>query len=403
MANYQGALTSYAQSSGQNNRLVRAVDEDIAYLEPNEGPLVTILRAMEDSKRGVPQSKVEWLERDFAPRWGYANSTINSSATSLDVTDGTAFVAGMRVCAPRADSDSTAPEVFTVTSISTNTLTIVRGANATTITSGDPLRILGVSFEENAAFGTPVVSPTATKYNYTEIIRTPWSMSRTAMQSMVYGARAGDWNEEAKLKLKEHKITMNAKMIWGVRSESFTGGPTGNPIRTMNGIANMITTNVVDVGGTLSRKGLELALRKAFRYGSRVKLGVMAPVYIAAINAWANSQLRVEKADTSWGLAIDEVRTPWGILRLVNDWALETPTSGGNGFSGWGFILDPAFIGYRYLEGNGMNSDTKAMEIMPEQNLLTDGAKGEYLTEASVVLKKEQAHVRLFNATDYFD
>ena len=75
-------------------------------------------------------------------------------------------------------------------------------------------------------------------------------------------------NDEQKKKLAEHKIKMNGQALFGAASESLTGGASGFPIRTTPGIMNIITTNLLDAGGTLTDKTLETFARMSFARAS---------------------------------------------------------------------------------------------------------------------------------------
>ena len=141
-----------AQFIGQRNtaqtitetRLVRLVGDEGLLLEASEQPLITFL--LKAKKRGsIDSVRKEWFEEDFVARWGTLAEAVDGSETAIDVVDGTLFTAGDVICIPNAATSSTAPEQMRVTSVSGNTLTVVRGFAGTTAqataASGDAICI----------------------------------------------------------------------------------------------------------------------------------------------------------------------------------------------------------------------------------------------------------------------
>lgn len=382
-------------------RLVRRVDEKIAELEPNEAAVITFLMKL-GSRKAVDSPRYEWIEDDYVARWttnGTATVGASASSTTVTVTDGTLFTAGDLFVVPNAATSSTVPEVIRVTAVTSNTLTVVRGATPAAINASVALRIIGTAYEEGAT--TPVAKSTAptVKTSYTEIFRTSWNFTRTQVASRVYGAASGERMREQKKKLVEHKITMNGSFLFGTATESLTGGPNSNPIRTTMGLNSVITTNVTDAGGSLTRKTFETFSRQAFRYGSREKLLLAAPIIISAIHDWGNSFLHVGPLEKVYGVNVQRVMSGHGQWMLVRDWMLEDGVSGKNGFGGWGYSLDMDSLEYFYLSGNGQNRDTHLLEDQIKDG--RDAFVDEYLTEAGLRVTQEKRFAKLYDVTDY--
>lgn len=404
MAQLAGVRTTY-HTRDVESRLIRAVDDQIAYLEPNEAGLITLLNSVQSNRKATINPKFEWLEKDYVARWGTADSAgYNNSVTTVNVTDGTQFAVGDLVLVPKAANDSTAPEVFRVTGIATNALTVVRGVggNAASILANSPLRILGSAAEENGSKPTPKSAYSSTVYNFTQIFRTALSLSGTQMASAAYGG-VSEWEGALREKGVEHKIKLNSQFLFGKPSESMSGGASGNPIRSTGGVNNFISTNVYNAGGTLSRKGLEEFARMSFRYGKSQKVLIACPMVVSAITAWANSQMQVTMSESEFGMRVQKVRTGHGDWILVRDWMLENPSGSTYGFGGWALSLDLDNIFFRYLEANGVNRDTKLVELSMENQAGVDGKYAEYITEAGLQVKLEQTHAKMYNVTSYFD
>lgn len=403
MANFLGARTTANLTT--ETRIIRSVDEEIALLEPNEAPLITILTATERMRKGIGSTKAEYFEDQYVALWGVTDAAgYAADATTINVADGTLFAAGTLFIVPKAVNSATAPELIRVTSVSTNALTVVRGFAGTTAAiipaAATPVRICGSAFGEGAARGSAISTQKVPKYNNMQIFRTPFQASRTAMQTAAYGAAAGEWELEMRKKLVEHKRSMNSAFLFGTKGSATVGTEV---VRTCDGINTVIASNVSDGGGTLTEKVFDAFLANAFRYGSRNKIGVFSSKILQAIHYWAKDKVRITTETTSWGLELTKMVTPFGTLTIMNDWMLEHPSGSTAGYGGTGFVLDPENLSYRFLAGHAPvgSSDTKVIELLPEQNLATDGAYGEYITEACPVIKQEQTHAKIYNVTDF--
>lgn len=401
MAQLAGVRTT-AQTITET-RLVRRVDDQIAMLEGTQAdqPLITFLNMMK-RRKGIDSPRYEWFEDDYVSRWTTSTQTVNSSATSMTVADGTLFVVGDIFIAPGLATSSTAPEIVQVAAISTNTLTIVRGfagSAAAGITSGDALRIMGNAYEENAVPASAKSTAPVGKISYTQIFKTSLSHSKTQVASKAYGAPQGERAREQKKKLVEHKEKMNVAFLFGKASESNSGGPSGNPIRTTMGLNTVVSTNVTDAGGILTRKTIESFAASAFRYGSKEKIMLSCAKLISAFHEWGNSFMKVDPMEKVFGVNIQKVQTGHGVWMLMRDWMLENGIASKNGFNGFNYSVDVDSMEYFYLNGNGESRDTHLIE-----NSIRDGRDGyldEYITEGGIRIMQEKRFGKLFDVTDY--
>lgn len=401
-----------AQIIGQRNtntvvsdeRIVRQVADQIALLEPNQAPLLTMLMRLR-KRKGIKSPRYEWFEDDYCARWAsnsaaaVANTT---TSTTVTVTDGTLFTAGDIFVVPKVESSASAPELCRVTVVTGNVLTVVRdvgGAGVDTIPADGALRIIGSAFEEGGTIPSAKTTAPSKKTTYLQIFRTTCEFTKTAIATEVYGAPGGDRAREHKKKLIEHKQGMNSALLFGRASESLTGGPNSKPIRTTAGLASVIASNLTNASGTLTRKTFESFSRQAFRYGSPTKMLLCAPIIKSAINEWARDFLLVKPTDTKYGVQIQQVETAHGVWLLVNDWMLENGVAGKYGYGNMGLSVDLDWVEYLYLDNNGMNRDTHLTE-----DAVKDGADriiDEILTEGGFAVRNEKYHSRLYNVTDY--
>lgn len=404
MPNVLGQRTTYQADT--ETRIVRQVNDEIAMLEPDTAPLVTLLMRLK-KRLPVKSARWEWFEDDYVARWGAngaATVANNTNSTTITVADGTIFVAGDLFVVPKditiTGVNPGAPEIIRVTSVNVNALTVIRdvgGAGVDTIAASAPLRLIGNAYEEGGAIPTAKTTAPTKKITYTQIFRTTCEFSKTAIATQVYGAPNGDRAREHKKKLKEHKILLNSALLFGRASENMTGGPTGKPIRTTMGLLSAITSNVTDAQGSLTRKAFEAFSRQAFRYGNNTKLLLAAPIVKSAINEWARDFLMVKPGETKYGVKIQQVETAHGTWLLTNDWMLES--SGNYGFGNMAFSVDVDQLKYLYLNNNGQNRDTKITEDKVQDG--SDKIVDEILTEGGFAVMMERYHARLWNVTDY--
>ncbi len=405
MANVIGTRTT-GQSISED-RLIRVVDADIALLEPDLAPLITMLNYSTKQRRRTTSPRFEYYEDDYVARWAQNSSAAvanTTASTIVTVVDSSLFVVGDLFIVPKVVTSSAAAEICRVTAVNrtTHELTVIRNvgsAGIDTIGANAALRLIGDAHEEQEGIGTSKTTTKTKVVGYTQIFRTVVEFSKTAVASSVYGAANGDREREHAKKLKEHKQKLNGAALFGRASEALTGGASSRPIRTTDGLLSRISTNITDAGGTMTRKLFESFARQAFRYGGSEKVLLASPLVISAINQWATQFLLVEPSEKQFGLNINRVQTGHGSWLLVRDWMLEDGISGGNGFAGQAFSVDPKQIFYRYLEDNGLNRDTKLTENVVQTGI--DGFVDEIVSEVGFEIKQERYHARLFNVTDY--
>jgi len=399
-------------TASTETRLRRDVSSEMAYLYAQVTPLVTFLQQFAE-KTKVPTfaMKYEWPETDYVATWASNSATAVANfatATLITVTDSTLFVAGDLVAVPKAVGSSAQPEIFQVLSKpATNAMYVTRGVNGSsnidTIAADAALAILAPAYEEGSSRpAAKMVSPTM-KYNYIQTFRTTFGFSRQAMAVDTFNGAGGDFEREKQAKAKEHQIAINRQFLWGAASEALTGGPSGNPLRTTGGLNSVISTNVVDGGGTLTEAKFREFCRTVVNAGggSEVKYLVASPLIADALDYWATAKLHMQIKETQYGLKIREVEMGGGIFMVVTDRSLASPISGKNGMAGWAFAVDPNAIKMRVLQGNGVDGNTHYIEYGIKEQNGVDSTIGEYISDLGLQVELEKLHGKLFNVTAY--
>jgi hypothetical protein len=261
--------------------------------------------------------------------------------------------------------------------------------------TGDGLVIIGTGNPEGALLGSAIAYKPTRQYNFTQIFRTPLSLTRTARKTRLRYDDEGPYREAKREALQIHSIEMEKAFLFGEREEilSIGGGSsplditsTGQPLRLTRGFLNWlppVTTASISVNtdlavfnppGSLTEKLWDQFLEVAFRYGSREKLCFCGSGAMLVINELAKNKARIELAptDDTYGFHLMRYITPFGTLLLYNHPLMtDNPT--------WRydmFIIDPDKLVYRHLD------DTRFLRN--RQSPGEDASRDEFLTECGL-------------------
>lgn len=107
----------------QSERKVVDMRDTIAYLEPDAAPLTVVLKRAAGKTLAAHNPKFSMLEAPVQPRWDAVNNAggYSASAVAITVDNGSYFAADDLVKNPRTG------EIFKISSISSNALTVIRG------------------------------------------------------------------------------------------------------------------------------------------------------------------------------------------------------------------------------------------------------------------------------------
>lgn len=385
---------------------VRDVSEQMVLLEPDAAPLFVLTNA---AKRKQPTigPRFEWVEDTEVSLWGQSSQTVDYSsvATNILVADGTLFGVGDICAVPKAQSSSAAPEVFLVTAISTNTLTISRGvgsSGADTISATGSIRIVASAFKEDDNIGQQRYTAKTVQISYAQIFKTPVKVTHTAASTKQYGAPQGERKFQLVKALIRHRSEIEAAGLWSRASESLA---LPSSRWTTMGWLSRIATNKTDASTTATITTWNTFSETGFRYGEKQKLLLCAPKVISAVNYWSQNKLLTRVGDTVFGVKIARFEMALGEFMLANDYRLGTADvgfpSGTNSFASHAYSIDLPSVAIRYLQGGGDNliGDTKLYE-----NILPDGSTtrtDEYRSQLGWEIRHEKKHAWLFDLSAY--
>ncbi len=360
-------------------RRVRDVTPAISMLEPDSGPLLTILTRTR--KRASTDPKFEWFEDEHLPRFDLLASNLTAVASSMVVTNYKRFRAGDLV---RVNKNEV---VLVTTTPTTTTVAITRAegeVSATTATSGDQLHILSNCNEEGAAKRSLLSTIRTAKYNFTQIVRHPFGYTNTAKATKTYAG--SDMEQEASKHLVEHKKDAEYILLLGHRKEDTSGT---HPRRTSRGLDTFIATNVFGSIGSLTEKVLDDIIRQGYRYGTKNKVCFASPIVMQVIEGFAKSRLQVMAGEKTYGVTLTRYISG-GKSVFLNEHPLmmNEDTNDFTGIGGQADIVDIGDLELRYLGGRLAvhNQNIQANDV--------DAREDEYLSELGVQLEQERKHLR---------
>ena len=257
----------------------------------------------------------------------------------------------------------------------------------------DAFKIIGNMNPEGGEMPDAIALNPVKVYNYTQIFRTPLSITRTARKTKL---RTGDQYQKMKSEaLEMHSWEMELAFLWGIATENI--GDNGKPERTTKGVINFIrqyaaancddyslnpayTGQTWAVGGELWLKAM---LEQIFRYGAEEKLCLCGSGFLLGIDALAQSsgQINLQPGAKTYGMQIREWVTPFGSIYMKTHPLFSHDATTRN----MGIILEPKELEYKYIDDTsfyGENSSKSHPEGYGQRRI--DGTNEEYLTECGL-------------------
>ena len=303
---------------------VRVITDLISLIDPSDAPLVNALGGLDGASgkfrfTGGKGKVVEWLEDSLIPLSDVMDegATITSTVTTIKVTDGSLYQPGHVIMIDT--------EYLWVSSVSTNTITVTRaagGSTAATHGSIAAVTMVGMARLEGAESDTIALTDVSVGSNFTQIFHQEIKISRTQQQLSQYGisdemAYQGDKVVPSLMRLIERHLFYN---------KAASAGSATTP-RVMGGLQAFMTSNLVQ-GTSLTQAMIESAVRLAYEDGGTGPwIAPVAPVNMSKIKNFydATTVLRVDRTETTVGMNITQIETPFGTVNLVLDrWAPTT-------------------------------------------------------------------------------
>ena len=263
------------------------------------------------------------------------------------------------------------------------------------LSDSDTFKIIGNINPEGGEMPDAIALNPVKVYNYTQIFRTPLSLTRTARKTRL---RTGDQYQKAKSEaLEMHSWEMELAYLWGIRTENV--GDNGKPERTTMGVINFIrqysAANCDDYSLNPAYAGInwnaatggevwfKAMLEQIFRYGADEKLCLCGSGFLLGIDALAmtGGQINLQPAQKSYGMNIRSWITPFGTIHMKTHPLFSYDATTRN----MGLILEPKEMSYRYIDDTDFyGEDSKKTHPEGYGGRRVDGTNEEYLTECGL-------------------
>ncbi len=387
MSNLRGAINTSQFEQGIKKLDVR---DFIFQLEPEEAPFVALLNKVR--KESTKDVEFFWFEDRLVGKYTAISKTTNSvgytaAATSLVVDDADIFLPYDIVKNTRTD------EVMLVTAVNvaTNTITVRRGwgyTPAAAIQDDDPMFKLGNAQKEGWTAPESMVTTKSRLSNYIQIFSRTVELTTTANAVSTYGGNRR--NYERKKVALELKRDLESQLLFG---EPKLDTSEGEPRYQTGGLLYFLkkggSPNLNGNGKRMNKTAFDMFLRDAFTYGSSEKILIASPMIIGQINSFAEPYLKTDDGvKKSWGIRFQTYVNAFGTLQLISSRQFV------GAYSGWGIVIDPKEIVYRYLEGLDFKLSTDIQP--PNTHKLLDEYHGQCGLEVHLAPK----HAYIYNVTD---
>jgi hypothetical protein len=392
--------------------------ETILFLYPNgSAPLTAILSKMKSEK--TDDAEFNWwtkmLPTQRAAITGvWTNTALNSAYTSGGVVGTTLYIQMAEADADqfrighqvllRDASDFSVDVNVKVTAVTkagaASYLTVKlleaddNSIAAHDLSDADTAIIIGNINEEGAYMPTAISYDPTKFYNYTQIFRTPLSITRTARETKY---RTGDKYKEMKREALEiHSIEMEKALLFGVPTE--LTGANGKPERTTGGIVTFLrTNNALNVSNYMMESAfagkewledgggedwLEEMLMKIFLYGRQEKFVLCGNGALLGINklAKAGGHYTLTPQTKSYGIKVTEWVTPYGTLYLKTHPLFNVESTLQYSM----LLMEPENLRYRFITDTSFFGEAGKTASQGQQYGRKDATDEEYLTEAGL-------------------
>jgi hypothetical protein len=361
------------------------VSDKVWGYDPAGAPALKILSDRSASAKAISYNYY-WLEDWPVPSQFATSASATSSGTSITMAENASSVQVGDLL-----KIASTGEVVQASAINTSTgvVTITRGALGTTaaaISSGAQILNLRAPQAEGAKAPQALATVKTRVDNYTQILRTPYHLSRTLVETQHY---TGDELAYTQRKAGEaHARAWEEVFMHGVASEDVSGA---KPVRTTGGLDYFVKSHVLTPsGGVLAENDFIDFLREVFRYsvnpGNTRKVLLASGEVMATISSWGLQKLRHnDKASDFHGFDVTSYVTPFGELSLIYHRLLEGP------YAGTAYVLDFDGISKKVLHPTELRADIQD----PDE----DARRGEFLTEQGFMIAQEKAHGKITGVT----
>jgi hypothetical protein len=362
-----------------SNRQDISVRNQISRYVPDASPFAVLL--MRAARQPVTSEKYFWYDSDVSAYWTQINNVggYADNAVELVVDDATVFKKYDIVKNTR-----TAEQMrITVVDTANKKITVTRAYGVTTaaaINDNDYMLQLGNAMEERSNAPDASEAQPTEHWNVIQEIRTPFEGSDRS-EKIKLKVNEGERTRLRRDKSLDHRLMLERIAIFGERKQDTT-----NRVTTTGGLLQYATSNVTDMGGTMTESLWESWCESWFKYGSQEKLLIASRRVLSIINGFSSNKLQTEVGQHTYGVRIRRYESAHGVVNIIPSQTLE------KGYEGMAIGVDMKNISYRPLVG----CDTHFSPDLQEKDL--HGWKDEYWTVFGMEVRMEKTHAILTNA-----
>lgn len=384
--------------------------QKVLQLYPNgDAPLTAVLSMMKNESTNDPE--FNWWTKSLAGQACAVTNVFLEALLSTAYTTGglmgailycqiatealcKEFRAGHQVLLRNTSNfaDDTNAKVVSVVLNGANSYIAVKLLEADPTTTGiadcDRILIIGSINPEGGTMPQAIAYDPTKHSNYTQIFRTPLSITRTARKTFL---RTGDQYREAKREALElHSVEMEKSFLWGIGTE--VTGDNGKPERTSAGLCRTVIDNSGNVSDFTTdtdftdtswlsggEEWLDIQLETIFRYGSQDRMAFAGSGVVLAINKlvkeYGNFEFKSSTKD--YGIQVKSWMTPFGTIHIKIHPLFSYEVTNRNCM----VVFDPADLVYRYVDDTTFYADPDKQNTGRNR---IDGTDEEYLTECGL-------------------
>jgi hypothetical protein len=372
MAEIASPITTYADTTPQK----RTITDFISLIDPADTKAIDAMGGWDGASSkfrfvNTPGTTVEWLMDDYRPLTGtfaMADSCTLSTTVTLTVADANAVQVGDII-------EPTGGEHLWISAKAAAVITVTRcfnGTSSATLASLAAYTIVGQARLEGAASAPLGYSDRTSASNYNQIFHKEIEVTRDQAKIAQYGI-ANEFDYQSAKAIPELSRLVEKQLYLGVSSAGSATMP-----RTFGGYSAFITTNTVS-GASLVQSKFEAAVQAAYEGGgSGHWYAMVGPTMASKIKNFYDSSLflRVDRGETTVGMAIESIATPFGTVDLILDrWCPTTLIP----------ILDAEHVGMYTF-------DPFFQEPLAKTG---DSVKGQVVGEFTLCLRSTKAHAIL--------
>lgn len=348
-------------------------------------PLTVILGRLAEDK--AHQFRIDWLEEAVMPvtvTVAISETSVGTSITLIEHAD--SLVAGTLLFNSRTF------DIRRVTSNASQVLTVTIDEGGTTSSvwlANDPIDVLltDVPEDDDDVYRTASAQDTNV-FNYIQITRLQFAMTRTANASDTHFGGPGSKREQLKTqKFREYRMKFENQLYFGGRQLSGTAPASQYQ---MGGLTHFLRNGTLykDFGGIFTESGLDsMLLSYKEQNPDATKLGFFCSLAIKEkISQFGKGKVRLSPNSKSYGMRINEYIGPIDID------IVPLPLLSNKNTRGWGFLLDLERIRLKYLERVTFHPDAKGAGA---SEIIYDTYRG----SVSMLLGNEDRHLMCVGAT----